>query len=349
MNRRMDRGKEMAAYPGEGGGESLPELCLRLHSGQILNWRLLAENTVALAGVWERSIELDGGTLRIVFNPGRIRSTGVDTDPDAVARRPCFLCPGNRPPEQESILYEEDWQILCNPYPIFPRHLTVAHREHRPQDIRAVLGMLPGLARRLSPVWSVFYNGPSSGASAPDHLHLQAVPSGALPLEADSREPWNLRTVHEREDAILSFGSHAGRTLLLLEGAGEGTLTAVLAELVDAFQRLGPASQEPMLNLLCRFREGRWSFFLFPRRRGRPDAYFRAEEERILVSPGTVEMAGTVVTPREGDCLRMNSALIREIYRDVSADAETVEKALESFREAYVSRISCAGGYLGGE
>lgn len=334
----------MAAYPGDGGGESLPELCLRLHTAQVRAWQLLAENTVALASVWEREIALDGGLVKVLFNPGRFNSTTADTDPDAVARRPCFLCAEHQPPEEQYILYEDDWRILCNPYPIFARHLTVAHREHRPQEVRAVLPVLPGLARRLSPGWSVFYNGPFSGASAPDHLHLQAVPSGMLPLETEGLECWNPRVVHERGGAALSFGAHAGRTLLILEGAAEEPLSAMLAELVDALERNPPAPGKPMLNLLCRFREGRWTFFLFPRRQGRPEAYSREGDAQFLVSPGTVEMAGAVVTPREGDFLRMNGALIREIYRDVSADARIVERTLEDFREAYVSRISCAGG-----
>lgn len=344
---RMDNANGTLAYPGDGGGGSLPDLCLRLHASQMLTWQLLAENTVALASVWERAFDLDGGAVNVVFNPGRINSTKADTDPAAVARRPCFLCPENRPREQESILYLGEWWILCNPYPIFPRHLTVVHREHRLQDVRAVLGVLPGLARRLSPVWSVFFNGPLSGASAPDHLHLQAVPLGALPVETASPSVWNLKTVHEREGIVLSFGTHAGRTMLTLEGAREEPLSRILAEIIDALDRVPPAQGKPMMNMLGRFRDGRWTLFLFPRRQGRPEVYFREGEDQILVSPGTVEMAGTIVTPRETDFLRMNETLIRQIYRDVSADSGAVEKVLDSFREHYLSSVSCAGKCLG--
>jgi diadenosine tetraphosphate (Ap4A) HIT family hydrolase len=346
MSERAEPQQQIAAWSGDGSGESLPELCLRLHAGQVRTWSLLAESTMALASVWERAVAVDGGTVNVVFNPGRINSTTAVTDPDAVARRPCFLCRSNRPPEQEWVLYLDEWEILCNPYPIFPRHLTVVHREHRPQESRAVFGILPSLARRLSPLWSVFFNGPLSGASAPDHLHLQAVPWAALPVETDDPAVWNRKTVHERDGAALSFGTHAGRTVLVLEGAEEGPLAAVLAEVAEALERVPPAPGTPMMNLLCRFREGRWSFFLFPRRRGRPEAYFREGADRILVSPGTVEMAGTVVTPREEDFLKLNAAALREIYRDVSAAAGSMESVLAAFREAYVSRISCAGSQL---
>jgi len=36
--------------------------------------------------------------------------------------------------------------------------------------------------------YTVFYNGPQCGASAPDHLHFQAGNNGFMPVESDFRK-----------------------------------------------------------------------------------------------------------------------------------------------------------------
>ena len=74
--------------------------------------------------------------------------------------------------------------VLCNPYPIFPLHFTIPTRKHTPQLILPQWNDFLELTRRLAP-FTVFYNGPRSGASAPDHAHFQAVTRGIMPLDEE--------------------------------------------------------------------------------------------------------------------------------------------------------------------
>ena len=53
----------------------------------------------------------------------------------SIEARPCFLCEKNRPPEQRGVVYEDDFIILVNPFPIFRRHLTIVSESHTDQRI----------------------------------------------------------------------------------------------------------------------------------------------------------------------------------------------------------------------
>ena len=75
--------------------------------------------------------------------------------------------------------------MLINPFPIFPEHFTIPHREHVPQRIAGNFAAMLDLARAMSPRYTVFYNGPKCGASAPDHLHFQAGDRGFMTIERE--------------------------------------------------------------------------------------------------------------------------------------------------------------------
>ena len=73
---------------------------------------------------------------------------------------------------------------IVQPHPIFPQHFTIPTRKHTPQLILPQWNDFLELTRRLAP-FTVFYNGPRSGASAPDHAHFQAVTRGIMPLDEE--------------------------------------------------------------------------------------------------------------------------------------------------------------------
>lgn len=127
-----------------------------------------------------RTIAAGGVEMTLVHNPARMRSTTARTDAASIAARPCFLCAENRPAGQMSLIWR-GYEVLVNPYPIFPGHLTIVSRSHEPQTISGRLTDMQSLAREL-PDYTVFFNGARCGASAPDHMHFQAVPSRYVPL-----------------------------------------------------------------------------------------------------------------------------------------------------------------------
>ena len=93
-----------------------------------------------------------------------------------------LLCPANLPPVQKGIPFGGHYNILVNPFPIFPRHLTVPELAHTPQRIATRFTDMLELAEALTD-YIIFYNGPKCGASAPDHAHFQAGNKGSCLLK----------------------------------------------------------------------------------------------------------------------------------------------------------------------
>jgi len=72
---------------------------------------------------------------------------------------------------------------------------------------------------------------------------------------------------------------------------------------------------------------------IFPRRKHRPDAFFREGDARVVVSPGVIDMGGLVITPVEKDFERLDGAAVGGIYGEVSLEGETVERAIDAMAE----------------
>jgi hypothetical protein len=119
------------------------------------------------------------------FNPQRRASSAAKVDAKTIAQRRCFLCPANLPREQRAVPFDgTDYLILCNPFPIFPQHFTIPHKDHLPQRIAGEpFAVMLDLARAMQDRYTVFYNGPRCGASAPDHLHFQSGDRGFMTIE----------------------------------------------------------------------------------------------------------------------------------------------------------------------
>ena len=56
---------------------------------------------------------------------------------------------------------------------------------------------------------------------------------------------------------------------------------------------------------------------VIPRSEHRPDRYFAEGEEQLLVSPGALDMAGLIVTPREEDFHKITTTDIENLIREV--------------------------------
>ena len=153
----------------------------KLLTAQKEQWPQAAANYAALANVEVKELPLPGMNFKVQFNPARIASTGAKVDVAAIKARKCFLCAANRPEVQKGIDWNDRYTILVNPFPIFPRHLTIPDKEHTLQLIKGRMTHMMQLAAEL-PGYTVFYNGPRCGASAPDHMHFQAGNSDFLTI-----------------------------------------------------------------------------------------------------------------------------------------------------------------------
>ena len=270
-----------------------------LFEQQLSVWEMARNNFEGLKTVQIREFDFDGFGVKVQFNPARMVSSGAKVDAKTIAQRKCFLCAANRPEVQRGIAWR-DYDILINPFPIFTRHLTIPRREHVDQQLVPYINDMFDLARELTD-FVVFYNGPKCGASAPDHMHFQAGNADFLPLVSDY---FNLKskgkcTMHNAQCTIGGVDIYTIddylRVVYCIESTDKDALREAFMKLYNSWVK--EEGVEPMMNVVCLYREGRWYLFVIPRGAFRPWQYTAEGEKQLLVSPATVEVSGLFITP----------------------------------------------------
>ncbi len=327
------RRKTRAVYDDRVPALKLPVLCTVLLTEQMQTWQELREGYALLKDVRQRQVQCRGFTVVLQHNPGRMTSTTARVDEEGTRARPCFLCLNNLPEGQKAILYRNEYLILCNPMPVSAAHFTVSTLRHQPQGLNSSSQALLQLAADLGEGWMAMYNGPGCGASAPDHLHFQAMPAGTTPIEEEIRKGSAFVQVRHIGDAAIKQGRGLGREVILIEGHHVGEVGAALSGIIAALKAAGGTDAEPMMNIIASHSDDEWHVIVFPRAKHRPEAFFADDDARVLVSPAVVEMAGLVVTPLERDFKRLDAAAVEAIYREVSQEGSIVEAALRDVKE----------------
>ena len=251
---------------------------------QLAAWETARRSYDALAGVRVKELDVRGVPYKVQFNPARIVSSGAKVDARSIKERRCFLCAANRPAEQEGIPFLGHYELLVNPFPIFPRHLTVPETGHVPQLIAHRFADMLELARELTD-FTIFYNGPRCGASAPDHAHFQAGSRGFMPIEAD----WRMRTdetVVQTDRATLYSLADAPRTTLVIDTDDAREACRLFQAIYQALP-VPEGDEEPMMNVLALYESARWTVFVFPRAKHRPACYTAEGDARLLSSPAS--------------------------------------------------------------
>ena len=288
----------------------------QLFDSQLILWPLAQNNYAGLKTVRQKSISFEGFDLIVQFNPARIVSSGAKVDGKSIAERKCFLCEANRPAEQEAVLFKQ-YSILVNPFPIFPEHFTIVHQRHIPQQIKPFFGDFLQLAKEMSD-YVLFYNGPACGASAPDHLHFQAGTKDFLPLIKDyhALKTKNALCFYKNNSCEVFRLDNYLRTVICIESSDEFAINDYFIGLYDTLQ--GTQLNEPMMNIVCDYDQGKWYTFIFPRETFRPWQYSAEVPEKLLVSPATVEMSGVFITPIESHFDKINKEDICSILTQSS-------------------------------
>lgn len=323
---------------------------------QLEAWPLAGKNYKALEAVRIKTFDMGGFTIRAQFNPARIVSTGAKVDTRSLRERKCFLCPENLPAEQERPPFGPRHLVLCNPYPIFPLHLTLPTRAHTPQRILPQWEDFLEITKSLTPL-TLFYNGPRCGASAPDHAHFQAVSRGIMPLDEEIADfighPYASvsgipirayrASLYERigypytgvsDTPIKTRTDPEGRLLLLtgnlrpgfvIQAASAEAATRLFRTVYDALP-IPPGEDEPMMNLFGSYYDRNWVITLIPRKRHRPWQYEAEGDDHLLSSPGAADIGGLFITPLEKDFGKINPELLRDVYQQVClSDREVAE------------------------
>ena len=308
----------------EEGEESLPGLCLRLLSEQRRSWQGLREGYESLKNVRERDLSCGRFSVRLQYNPGRIKSSLADVGERKANEGRCFLCLDRLPEGQKGILYRNEYLILCNPMPVFPDHLIVSHLDHRLQAIEEHIDRFLQLMGDFGSDWMVLYNGPKCGASAPDHLHFHASPSGQMPIEKEMHAGNSITLTKQVDGALLYRLRDLGREALVLEGDDPTAVGSAFGRLLKTLKKILLIDEEPMMNIAGFQNEGKWRLVIFPRRKHRPEAFFRKGDARVVVSPGVIDMGGLLITPVEKDFEGLGRADVEKIYGEVSLEEKTV-------------------------
>ena len=318
-------------------GKNLPELCLEFLLEQKNAWSDLQQGYESFKGVRARDLNCKGFSARLQYNPGRIKSSTADVAENNRRQRQCFLCFDHLPEGQKGILYRSDYLILCNPMPVFPSHFTVSHLDHRLQAIAEHIDTLLQLTADFGSGWVILYNGPKCGASAPDHLHFQAAPSGQMPIEKEIKRAKRLTLMIQVDGVLLHRVRDLGREVILLEGDDPMAVGRALKEFLDALKKVLLIDEEPMLNIAGFYEQRIWRLVIFPRRKHRPDAFFREGDARVVVSPGVIDMGGVLITPVQKDFDRLDGALVESIFREVSLERKSVERAIDAMGQRHPS------------
>jgi ATP adenylyltransferase/5',5'''-P-1,P-4-tetraphosphate phosphorylase II len=270
---------------------------------QLNDWTLARENYAALKNISVKEFNVKGLIIKVQFNPARIVSSGAKVDEKSIKERPCFLCAKNRPMEQKSMLYG-DYEILVNPFPIFPEHFTISAVEHTEQLIYNRFSDMLDLAKALDG-YVIFYNGPECGASAPDHAHFQAGSKGFLPIE-------NVIFPHCKFD--LQSPANKLNHAMIIQSAQKDTAISLFQQLYNSLEIKG---KEPMMNVLAWHEKDVWTVAVFPRKKHRPDCYYVNGEANILISPAAVDLGGVFITPLQKDFEKITKAGIERILQEV--------------------------------
>lgn len=275
---------------------NLQEEINNLFLNQQNNWVQFKNAIEQLNSVKSKQIKWDDNNCATIqYNPSRITSTAANIDKKHISERPCFLCEENRPTEQMSIPFIKKYAILCNPFPILKNHLTIALHSHVPQRIRHKIGDMLTLAEKLDD-YIVFYNGPKCGASAPDHFHFQAG------LKSE----------------VLMQGDNDLRSCLSISSEDKDEALELFEEVYQYLSSLQPKEEEPMLNVISYYENGFYNINIFPRKLHRPTQYYSEGNDKILISPGALDMAGLLITVREEDFIKIDKSEIEDIYNQVS-------------------------------
>ena len=292
---------------------TLAEKAEALLTSQLKKWPEFAKNYSELSYVKEHFLRVEGLNARLLFHPGRIKSATAQTDPTTIAKRKCFLCVNNLPEEQEGILFKENYLLLCNLYPVFDNHFVITDTNHVPQTISNRIGDVLDLAQEMKD-YTICYNGACTGASAPDHFHVHAVKKSDLPL-CKGNTIKNVRKMEtaftDNETSMFRYFSGENKDLLI-EQTTEAINSLILKE----------NEMEPRFNLLCWTANPKenikgWVVALFPRKQHRPAEYYKEGKERILLSPGALEMGGAFIFPIENDFKRITAKKLSNICRQI--------------------------------
>jgi hypothetical protein len=163
------------------------------------------------------------------------------------------------------------------------------------------------------------------------------IPAGELPFIGQAG---GLPLLKQTKGVRIAAGFAFDRALAVIESQKMATMKRQFSDFLRAARTAGQEDVEPPVNIICYYGDKGWRLTIFLRAKHRPDAYYAAGRKRILVSPGAIDMAGTLVVPLEHDLQRLNAQTISAIYREVSLDEKAIKGIADLLQQV---RVLCKG------
>ncbi len=256
---------------------------------QLAQWPECRQRYEQLSQAGRRKLVVDGREYVLAFNPGRSTSAkalivngkpmtmGVEQKDEV---RPCFLCEHALPEQQlrvqiDTLPLHHQYLVAVNPFPIVDHHFTIICKEHIRQDFKGRMWDMAYFAD-LFPDYLIFFNGACSGASAPDHMHFQAVPKSCVPLIG-----WS-------EDERTQLG-----------------VTQHIPHIEDSDHK----------NIVT-WTEGSIAYWLvIDRKAHRPTQYFLPDDDpkKVIYSPACLEFCGLIPLCRKEDFDKLTPEILRDM------------------------------------
>lgn len=285
----------------------------QLYEEQLSVWEDFRNRVKQLDAIELKTFDFGTFKIKAQFNPARAVSSNAKLDKASIAKRKCFLCEANRPEIQKGLKMNERFTLLVNPFPILHEHFTIPLNRHSDQEIKPYIADLLDFSKTMTS-HTLLYNGPQCGASAPDHIHFQAVKRGQIPFEEEYKQLgrkriWGDNDSHAEE--LLDFG----RKCILIESSSKDDMIAIFQEIYAQYQTEG---NEPKWNIFSLYEGDAWHLFLFMRKTHRPTQFYADGDDYMMISPGAIDIAGVFVLPRREDFDRINKEIIEDVLKQVS-------------------------------
>jgi hypothetical protein len=292
----------------------------RLIEIQKETWPDLESGIKSLKFIKSKLINFEGFSFQVQYNAGRYISSAASVDERSIKERKCFLCLENLPKEQEGIVVK-NYILLANPFPILPEHITISNLKHRDQRIEGRFEDFLFFIKKLSKHFTVFYNGPLCGASAPDHLHFQAGRRNSMPIESEItilKSKYGEEIASDKTGCEVTFIDDKLRKIILFEGRKKLNVINRFYSFLKIYSSKSNLI-EPMMNILGLYEEeSGWRILVMLRAKHRPKVFYNEGVDRILFSPAACDYGGLCITPLEKDYVKFNKELLKSIFMEVS-------------------------------
>jgi hypothetical protein len=151
-----------------------------------------------------------------------------------------------------------------------------------------------------------------------------------MPIEKEIRAKKKLTLIKKIHGVFLYRARGLGREVIILEGDDPTAVERAFNSYLTALRKILLLNEEPMVNIAGFYEKKKWRLVIFPRRKHRPEVFFKEGNARMVISPGVIDMGGLLITPVKRDFEQLDATAVERIYREVSLEGEIVGKAIEA-------------------